>query len=369
MSGTCPKCHRTGVWKMDDRRGGRDGDLRVKAWSPHEIQIIWDPFSGRKSYLWMIPEDYRRDVIAGRPDKLRACPKEVIEAIRTNSYLRFNDDYLYHGCTRAFAGIRNRGWGMPIVLQNWGHIYYNQTLGRMNEAVAMDFVVPIRLVTPASRAGASPESSDPFLSTSMGDVGAEVEGMFRQHRRDPGSVHFFPFPVDYKLLGGEASQLAPFQLLDQGQDTLLNACQIPPELYKMNLSVQNAPAMLRLFESAHRGIPTQSNKFLHFLVKRVRAYKDWPAVTAKLTPPGLLDDINKNAPKLQMVGSGLVSPQTALSSIGLKAEEEVRKTLDFQKYQQKATQEVQDELQAQGLQQQVSLPPLMQLFQGPKEIA
>jgi hypothetical protein len=363
MTATCPKCRRRGVWEFRDRRGGVDGDLIIKSWSPHEIQIIWDHFTHRTAYIWMIPADYRRNITQGMPDVLKYAPKEVIEAVKSNSYIRFGDGVLWHGMTRTFAGIRNRGWGIPRVLTNFRQAWYVQVLHRFNEAIALDYVMPIRVLTPDSRGGASPETSDPLLSLGMGNFGSQVDTMMRDHRRDPGSMHWLPYPVKYQALGGEASQMAPFQLLDQGQDTLLNSCDIPVELYKMNLSMQAAPPALRLFESVHRHVPHNVNRFLAFIMKKVAHFKDWPQATASLIPVTILDDLSKQMPKLQLMPSGQVSPQTALSTLGLKAKEEFEKNLDFQRFQAEKTEEMQEAMQEAGIQQQLAVPPAMQLAQ------
>lgn len=362
MTATCPRCETRGPWRMFDRRGGRDGDLLIKHWSVHEMQLVWDPFSHRTAYIWMIPEDYRRQVTEGRPHTLRYAPPEVIEAVKAGQHIRFGDDYIFHGMTRTFSGVRNRGWGISRLLTSFRQAWYVQVLHRFNEAIGLDYVVPIRLLSPASGGGG--EATDPLLNMPMGNMSAQVEQMVRLHRQDPGTMHWFPFPVAYQTLGGEASQLAPYQLLDQGIDTLLNMQDVPVELYKMTLSAQSASPALRIFESVHRSTPSNTNRFLAFVMKKVAAYKDWPQATAQLLPTTIIDDVSKSMPKVQLMGSGIVSPQTGLAQLGLDAAEELRKNLDFQRLQQETQQEVQDEMEQAGLQQQLVTPPLAQLVQG-----
>lgn len=364
MHGTCPRCKYRGPWETRDRRGGRDGDLLIKHYSPHEIQILWDDYSHHMAYVWMIPDDYKRKIIMGRPEALRYAPAEVIAACKANSYLRFADGYLFHGFERTFSGVRARGWGIPRLLTCFRQGWYVQMLHRFNEAIALTRTAPLQILTPDSRQGALPESSDPLLSYSMGNYGAQAEGMFRQHRQDPASMFWFPFPVKSQMVGGDAAQLAPFQLLDQGIDTLLNGLDIPVELYKMNLSAQSAQPALRLYESTQRDIPSNSNRFLQFVCQKICEYKDWPNCRMSLVPTSIIDDLSKQMPKLQLMGTGAVSPQTGLGMLDLDAVEELRKNLDFQRKTVELQQEVQKEMEQAGLQGQLTVPPLMQLLQG-----
>lgn len=363
MHATCPKCAFRGKWLMNDKRGGKAGGLSIKRWSPHEIQIICDDYSHQTAYVWVVPEKYRREIREGKLECIKHAPPEVIEAVRTNTNIRFADDYLFHGATHTFSGIRSYGWGVPRVLVNFRQAWYVQLLHRFNEAIALDYVVPMRLITPDAKAGAAPESTDPLLAIGGGAFGSRIENMIRDHRRDPGSAHWLPFPVKYQALGGEASQLAPYQLMDQGIDTLLNSCNVPVEFYKMTLSMQAAQPALRLFESTHREIPHNINRFLKFVSRKVCHFKDWAQCTAYLIPTTILDDISKQMPKLQMMASGQVSPQTGLNILGLDAKEEYEKTLDFSRFQQETQQQMQEEMEVAGLQQQIGTPPVVQYMQ------
>jgi len=359
MNATCPRCARRSTWKLRDRRAGGDSDLTIKAWSPHEITIEHDKYSGRNGYVWDIPEDYRRQVARGDFQVLRNCPAEVIAAVKAGANIRFKDDCFFHGRTQTFAGVDAQGWGIPRVLTNFRLAWYFQLLHRYNEAIALDYVLPIRVLTPDGRPGATPETSDPILGMNLGAHRRQVADIVSAHRADPTQMHYLPFPIKYQTLGGEASQLAPFQLIDQALDTLLNAIDTPVELYKMSLSSQDAPARLRLFEAIHRDIPSNSNRFLAFVMRRAAQHKDWPKGDARLLPVTLVDDLTKQDVKLQAVQAGVASPTTMAEMVGLDAQEEFRKSLDFQQWQQEEQQRRVEQMEARGVQAQIAPSPLM----------
>ena len=360
MRATCPRCRKSAEWKMVDRRNGK---LSLKRWSPHEMELHWDPFSDLTEHTWKIPEDYRRAIREGRQHVLRRAPREVIDAVKANGNFRFAEEYIYHGKERTLAGNLNRGWGISRVLTNFRQAWYVQVLHRYNEAIGLDYIIPFRLITPDSRNGASAESSDPLLSMDMSSFGGQIEEMLRARRRDPAGWNILPFPVKYQALGGEATQLAPRDLLDQGIKTLLNACNVPVELYDMNLSVQAAPMALRLFESTNRSIPHMYNGMLRYVMQKLARLKDWPAATATMASPTLVDDISKQMPRLQLMASGAVSQTTGLAAAGLDFAEETKRKLDEQRFAAEEQEKIQDDMMQRGIQKSLAPPPVMQLQQ------
>jgi hypothetical protein len=55
----CPKCDYEGVWKDYDRPSGEHNGFRIKRWNPHDIELLWDPWTEDVRYIWKIPEEYR----------------------------------------------------------------------------------------------------------------------------------------------------------------------------------------------------------------------------------------------------------------------------------------------------------------------
>ncbi|NDC10687.1 MAG: hypothetical protein EBZ75_15385, partial [Oxalobacteraceae bacterium] len=148
---TCPQCKYSGPWKHVDRRSGDTSHITVKRWSPHEIDILWDPYTGECSYVWKIPEDYRTLIKQGHLHHLERASWEVIQAIKNGQNLMFDKGVIFHLKEDPLAGMRNRGWGISRVLSNFREAWYYQILKRYNEAVALDYVIPFRVITPMPR--------------------------------------------------------------------------------------------------------------------------------------------------------------------------------------------------------------------------
>jgi hypothetical protein len=351
----CPNesCGYQGAWHHIDRRSGEEADIHVKRWNPHEMEILYDQLTGDTSYIWKIPEDYRQDVRRGKLFHLERANWEVIQAVKNNKVLQFDQDVLYHMKDEALAGIRNKGWGISKVLSNFGQAWYVQVLHRYNEAIALDYVIPFRVIMPAAKGGAAdPASQDPVLGANMGSFVSRVNRMLARRRRDPAAWNVVPFPLEYKALGGDANQLAPKDLLDQGIDHLLNAAGIPADMYKGTLTMSAAPPALRLFESYWAPLTHNMNGFMGWLVEAIAKALNWEPVTARLMKVTHADDMNRQAAKLQLMMGRQISQTTGLASVGMDFEDEQKKMLEEEKFVSDETQKMQEEMQDEQAMQQ-----------------
>ena len=341
---TCPSCKVADKWTHIDRRTGDSEPLKIKRWSPHEIELLWDQYSDEVKYVWRIPEDYRTLIRQGHIHHLQRASWEVIQAIKNNQNLMFDKDVIFHLKEDALAGMRNRGWGISRVLANFRQAWYVQILHRYNEAVALDYVIPFRVITPAPRGGDA-ASGDPVHTINLSNFTARVQAMLRARRTDPARWNILPFPVNYQALGGDASQLAPKDLLDQGLDTLLRCIGMPVELYNGTLSMQAAPAALRVFEANWAHLPHNLNLFLQHVARKVAEVKSWEPANVSLTRVTHADDLNRQMAKLQLMMGGQISQTTGLKSVGLEYEEETKRRLEEERIYAEEQTRMQTEMQ------------------------
>lgn len=355
---SCISCGYVGEWNHIDRRTSDSDDLKIKRWNPHDIDILWDQYSDDIRYIWKIPEDYRALIRQGHLHQLQHVSWEVIQAIKNNQNLMFDRDVIFHLKEDALAGMRNRGWGISRVLANFRQAWYVQILQRYNEAVALDYVIPFRVITPAPRGGEG-ASGDPVHMINLGNFTSRVQAMLRARRSDPARWNILPFPVNYQALGGDATQLAPKDLLDQGLDTLLKCIGMPVELYNGTLSMQAAPAALRVFEANWAHLPHNLNRFLSHIASKVAEVKSWEPANVALVRVTHADDLNRQMAKLQLMMGQQISKTTGLKSVGLDYEEENKRLLEeeriYAEEQTKMQKEMEQAQQMDALSQQASM--------------
>lgn len=354
---TCPHCQNRGAWIVDDRLDTSSSSLKVKRWNVHEIEIVHDPYTDEKSYIWRIPEEYKRLLRQGSLYHLERASLQVLEAVKHNHLFLFAPGVIHHMMEPTLCGFRNRGWGVSRTLTNFRQVYYVQVLRRYNEAIALDYVVPFRLLTPVPRGGSGGAGGaviDPMLSMDMGAFMPQVRAMLNRRRRDPASWHTLPFPVQYQALGGDATQLAPRDLLDQGTEDLLNAIGTPVEMYKGTMSLQSMPGGLRLFESQHRPMVHLANMFLTWLLDEVCNILQWEKVRARLKRVTLADDINRQMMIMQLMMGRVVSQSTGLQMLGLEFKDEQRSLAEEQRFTAEQQAEIQEEMQQSSFGEQMA---------------
>jgi hypothetical protein len=352
----CPHCGYQGAWPHIDRRSGEKGELKIKRWNPHEVDILNDPYTDENAFIWRIPDDYRNLVRKGHLFHLERSSWELIQAIKDNKALMFDKDVVYHMREEPLAGIYDRGWGISRVLVNFTQAWYVQVLHRYNEAIALDYVIPFRVITPMPRPGQGGEVNDPVLSINMGGFTSRVEGMLRARRKDPARWNVLPFPVEYQALGGDATALAPSELLQLGMDTLLNAVGVPVQMYNGDLSMQVAPAALRLFEANWSHLVHHLNRFLNQVCEKTSQLMSWEPVSARLQRVTHADDLNRQMAKLQMMMGGQISRTTGLKTVGLEFAEEERRKLEEERMSAEQTAQMQEEMEQAAQMDEMAMP-------------
>jgi hypothetical protein len=160
--------------------------------------------------------------------------------------------------------------------------------------------------------------------------------------------------VNYQALGGDASQLAPKDLMDQGMQTLLNCIGVPMELFNGSLTLQAAPAALRLFEANWSHLPHNLNCFLKNLASTLAKVMQWEPVSVKLMRVTHADDLNRQMAKLQLMQGQMISKGTGLKSVGLDYEEETKRMLEEERIYAEEQERMQKEMEQSKSMQDIS---------------
>lgn len=344
----CHKCGKTTPHTHDDRPEKDESRIRVTRWAPQQFHILHHFYSQDMEYYWRIPERVRQELARGCRFHVQHTPWEIIEAAKANQYFKFNPGVIYHMREQTLAGVDSQGWGVSRMLATFAQSYYIQMLKRYNESLVADYLAPMRIVTP--RMGGGP--IDPALVTSLGQFKSKFLQMVRQHRQDPATWHFMPFPIEYQSLGGEVRLTAP-ELIGQAMDEQLNSIGIPAELYKGTLQLQVMPTALRLFQQTWPQLVSAMNGWLDWAMSAVCTHMNWDKPeTVALEPVTMADDVELRQTWLQLAGSNIVSRRTALAPWHLDPEDEQRRVLEEQASFKQLQEEMARDMQQRELSQQ-----------------
>lgn len=348
--GTCPKCESNVVYKREDRRSPQTEKVKLIRWNPKMIKMRVHPISGKVEYYLELEQNFVEKLRQGDKFFLNQTPWSMVEACIIHRQkgepvlFKFRDDVLYHMKDSTLAGIPIKGWAIPPIMPNFKLAYYIQMLRRYDEAIALDFIMPFRVISPSS--AGSPSGQDPLSTMSMGNFIGHMKNMIDNKRKYMTDIQVSPFPIEYQMLGGEGKELAPKDNIAQALDELLNAIGFPAELYKGSLSIQAFPVALRLFEKTWGNLVEGNNDFIAWLLKRISRHFMWGEVTGELRSVTLADDVERKALMFQAAAGQDISKSTAYRPLNIDYVEEQKRVIKEQETIQKLQQEAMERQQA-----------------------
>lgn len=350
---TCRKCKSVVNGKVIDRRLTNPEKIHVIRWDPKQMDIDYNPITGESVYYYSISKDIKDKVLKGNKHLLNTMPMSFLKAVETNKLYRFAPDQIYHMKVAPPAGI-DQQWGFPPLTAAIKLFFYAAVLRKANEAIALDHIVPFRILHPAQNVS----SGDPIQQISLNTLFEEVRSGLRRWRRDPLTIMTAPVPVGMTQIGGDGRALLTLGEVKEAEDGIIAAMGIPREFIYGGLSFTGSAITLRMLENQLLTYTGELNELLQWTTDRCCKILGWKSVECELTEFKLIDDVQQKQLLLQLNQGQqqLVSNTTIgeLNDIDIKEERTKRK--------QEALDEVrfQHELQVQVNQLQNSLAQQVQ---------
>jgi hypothetical protein len=362
FSFTCDTCKKhTTCLNPDDRPTLQENEIYIKRWPIKQIKIISHQYGGKPDYFFEIPQQDIQQIQLGNKKYLESIPWSLVQSVRSNTLFQFSENMVHHLSVGNLSDIKMGTWGLPPVIAGFRDAYLAQILKRNNESIALDHMLPIRLVTPTS-VGAG---GDFMKSVNIGSFGQSVLRSVERARKDPTGWQWMPIPVNYQLLGGEGKAFVVPQLLEQAQADFLNGLGIPVELYRKTLSAQTAPFAARLFEAGETHFLHSLQTCLTWIVDRISAILNWMPCEVSLTKPTHADDIERRMLMLQMMMQGQVAEQDVLTLFGLDWKDTFKKRQAEQEFKMRAEKEYMDKMRKAEENEQIMAAPPGAIIPGP----
>jgi len=349
FSGNCKKCQKDVEYTREDRRSPDLSRVRIIRWSPKQIKMRVHPISANTEYYLEFDQAFLDHLRKGDSFYLDDTPWSMIECVIQHGtkgdrpLYKFNPDALYHLKDSTLSGLPIKGWAIPPIMPNFKLAYYIQLLRRYDEAIALDFIVPFRVIYPDN---AGPQGQDPLSQMGMGNFTAQMQHLVESKRKNITDLQIAPFRIGYEMLGGEAKQLAPKESIAAALDELLNAVGFPAELYRGSLNIQAFPVALRMFEKSWGALVDGMNDFIGWTLLKLSRHYMWGDITGELRSVTLADDIERKALALQAAAGMDISKETAYQPLGIDYPEEQRRIIEEQELLQTLQQEAMDRQQA-----------------------
>lgn len=339
----CPKCgtdkkHFAKDYKKKDSKG-----IKMIRWNPKHITIKANRLTHHVEYYTEIPQEIKTGIANNDPFFLKTTPLPFLQAVKKQTQFKFKQNHVHHLKEAYLSGLWLGGWGLPSVLSSFKNFFRLQVLRRYNEVLMMDYIVPIRIISPSQGNYADGNS---IYNNMMKNWVNEMQQAVVRHRSEGTDWNFFPFPVNYQAVGGEGRALAPVDQIKDEEDRMLNGRGIPPELYRSTMTLQAAPISLRVFERGWSGLVRGLNLLAQDCVTKISSYMGSGDYECELESVRIIDDIENKAWRLQAMSANLLSKETAMAPMGITDPgQEFKKILEEQRRESDESLKMQEEQQ------------------------
>lgn len=325
----CRGCKKKSKHTVVDKPSKDLKKVHVTFWNPRHVIVRFEETTSDAEYYWNIPQEYINKVTApNNKFYSKKTPRAIYDAILEKKPLAFNTKNFVHLKVPTPVGLSTypEGKAVPFCIYMFDDFFMLKVLERYNQALMFEDIVPFRVFAMAD-AASNPQQNN-ILAQNGAQWQAAIQRMIQERRLDPGSYHMFPFTLNYQQLGADGKQLAPTELTQSVITNLLNALNIPQELYTMTLATQAMGPALRLFENSWSFMIDVYNQMLNQWADVISKINGLPKAKVNLMPVTLSDDIERKSIIGQLVSANAIARSELLNMYGFDYREQVRKKME-----------------------------------------
>ncbi len=328
FKGKCPMCHSEGKVRFTDSIDGSQ-PLVIKRWNPRLICIDYCPTTKNSDYLIRISDTWKKAFSEQDHKLLVETPLQFLQAIEENKKIKMNKEFFIHLKAPVPSTVEDLlgGWGLPFFMNEFDKVIQLQMLEKYNEVILSDFTVPFRVLSPPGN-NTTPDA-DILSTVNMRGFKTAVGNIIAGHRKNPSAIHITPYPLQYQILGGEASQLIPIETIRFTTEELLTSMCVPLEFGDNKLSDSYGPPIaLRRFEKVWGAYISSLNIWLKWFTNARSSIEKQENIRCRLVKSSIYEDDMSREAKTQLALSGIISKDTGLSPLGIRYDIEQSKMVD-----------------------------------------
>lgn len=341
----CPSCDAARVeGVVVDQPITRPDRVSIIRWDPKLMDIDYNPITGHSEYFYTIPKELKERVSKGNKHLINTLPMEFLKALRDDKIFKFAEGQIFHMKMDAPAGIEAQ-WGFPPLASTIKLFFYAAVLRKANEAIALDYVVPFRIISPKVASG----NADPMVTISLSKWSESMKTNVKKWRRDPLHIMWSPIPAEVTHLGGQARALMTLGEVQAAEDNIIAALGLPKEFIYGGFSAMGSGIQLRVLENQLIHQTGDLNDLLQWITDRMSRLLGWQSVQVELAPFKFIDDVQQKTLLLQLNQADPAGPWVSKQTLGEafdvdiaeEREKRMQEQLDDVRFQQKVQVEVQ----------------------------
>jgi len=309
--GECQKCGQHQEFQVRDHYIRSIRDIRLIRWNPEYITVQHNEATGESRYYYVIPPMLANDVRMAKRHIIERIPQVFMEALRQNKALLFSRDNIYH-MKRPTIAQKDKGWGMPMILPVLKDTFYLQVLRKAQEAIAVEHIVPLRLLFPQT---ASPDASV-YSTVNLTQWRDKIEQEIVRWRLDNNYIPLLPIPVGQQTLGGDGRALMLAQEYRVWSEHIVAGMGVPIEFVYGGMQFSGSNVSMRILENHFLDQKTQRKQLVtDFLMPNIAAFMGWEPVPCHYKRFKMADDLQRSALYLQMNQAGKLSDKSLLEDM------------------------------------------------------
>ncbi len=341
----CKNCKRAKVRaEVIDKKLFRQDMISIIRWDPKLMDIDYNPITGHREYFYTIPKELKERISKGNKHLINTMPMSFLEALQKDETYKFADGKLMHIKMDAPSGIEAQ-WGFPPLACTIKLFFFAAVLRKANEAIALDYVTPFRIISPKQASS----NGDPVISISLANWSSTMKQDIKKWRRDPLHMMWSPIPCEITYMGGQARALMTLGEVQTAEDNIIAALGIPKEFIYGGFSAMGSGIQLRVLENQLIQQTGDLTDLLQWITDSVARLLGWATIEADLAPFKLVDDVQQKQMLLSLNqtsadGQPWVSQHTIGAAFEIVPEDErdllKQEALDKIRFQQEIQQEV-----------------------------
>lgn len=254
-----------------------------------------DPLTNQNVYYYHLPHDIKRVIKSKKPrEKYDRIPKIYKEAVRKNVPLKLNSEFIYDMSMPTESGD-NGLWATPPILHAMKLIMYTNVLRQAQEAIAHEHIVPKRIYY------FQPTEENQAIDN-FEQITADFSAQLNRQLRDPNYQLISPIPISEITHGGQGRNLLLVPEIEQLQNSILAAMNVPKEFVFGGMSYSGSTTSLRILENNFITYRSLLNEYVNdFLIKKLAKLRgEWEVaddddklVTVEFSELKMQDDIQQ----------------------------------------------------------------------------
>ncbi len=285
-------------------------------WDPKNIDIYYNPITGRSRYRYKVPNKIKRAIMDGSREILVDIPKVFFDALKQHRDIALSEQNLFH-FKRPTLAEQDMGWGKPLMIHSMGRMFYLHVLRRAQEAIALQRIMPLEFIFPQANG-----QQDPYQHVNLGSWQMTVQEEIRKWRIDPNYISVVAVPLGFERLGGDGRALLLGPEIEVTNKEIAGGMGVPLEFVFGGLSWSGSSVSLRTLENHFLLYRRLLLRFVNWVKDRIRLYLDLPDVTIGFTDFKMADDVQRKQLVIQLNAANKISDHTLLTELGFDYDEE-----------------------------------------------